>query len=392
MKAMILAAGRGTRLAPYTLSMPKPMVPLIRKPVMESIIERLHANGIDDIVINTSYLAKEIEGYFGDGSRYGVNIGYSFEGSKVDGQLVCEALGSAGGMAKVQKQHCFFDDTFVVLCGDAYIDLDFTKAIEFHNESGAIATIILKEVPRDQVSKYGVVLMDESSRIIQFQEKPSITEAVSTTINTGIYIFDPRVFDYIPTDCEFDIGSDLFPELVRVSENIKGFKGDFTWLDIGNVKDLFNVSLALLEKREDEFGLPGKDIGNSIRVGLNVDVDTSRSMLTGPIYIGSGSVIEPGVTIKGPAIIGRNCHIHSGTTIDHSMLGDYLRVRGPACVRNKMVFDDSFISSDGEYWSMSEAGLNWLIDDVRCEPVANAMPNVVLHHGDNVVYLGRSGK
>ncbi|MDR9403462.1 MAG: nucleotidyltransferase family protein, partial [Halothece sp. Uz-M2-17] len=211
MKAMILAAGKGTRVRPITYTIPKPLIPILQKPVMEFLLELLRQHGFDEVMVNVSHLAHEIESYFRDGQRFGVDIAYSFEGRIVDGELVGEALGSAGGIRRIQDFNKFFDDTFVVLCGDALIDLDLTEALRQHKESGAIATVITKDVPQDKVSSYGVVVTDDNNRITAFQEKPSVEEALSTKINTGIYILEPEVIDYIPPDQVYDLGSDLFP-------------------------------------------------------------------------------------------------------------------------------------------------------------------------------------
>lgn len=211
---MILAAGKGTRVRPITHTIPKPMIPILQKPVMEFLLELLRQHGFDQIMVNVSHLAEEIESYFRDGQRFGVQIAYSFEGNIVDGDLVGKALGSAGGLKKIQEFNPFFDDTFVVLCGDALIDLDLTTAVKLHREKGAIATIITKTVPQELVSSYGVVVTDDNGKILTFQEKPAVEEALSTEINTGIYIFEPEVIDYIPSGQEYDLGGDLFPKLV----------------------------------------------------------------------------------------------------------------------------------------------------------------------------------
>ena len=191
MKAMILAAGKGTRVRPITYTIPKPMIPLMQKPVMEFLLELLRQHGFNQIMVNVSHLANEIEGYFRDGQRFGVEIGYSFEGRIVDGELMGEAVGSAGGMRKIQDFSPFFDDTFVVLCGDALINLNLTEAVRRHREKGSIATIITKTVPLKQVPSYGVVVTDDNGRVKSFQEKPAVEDALSTEINTGIYIFEP---------------------------------------------------------------------------------------------------------------------------------------------------------------------------------------------------------
>ena len=148
MKAMILAAGKGTRVRPITHTIPKPLIPILQKPVMEFLLELLRQHGFDQIMVNVSHLAEEIESYFRDGQRFGVHIGYSFEGRIEEGELIGDALGSAGGLRRIQDFNPFFDDTFVVLCGDALIDLDLTAAVKWHREKGAIATIVTKTVPK----------------------------------------------------------------------------------------------------------------------------------------------------------------------------------------------------------------------------------------------------
>jgi len=199
MKAMILAAGKGTRVRPITHTIPKPMIPILQKPVMEFLLELLKEHGFTEVMVNVSHLAEEIENYFRDGQRFGVEIAYSFEGRIQDGQLIGDALGSAGGLKKIQNFQSFFDETFVVLCGDALIDLDLTEAVRRHREKGAMASLITKRVPKDQVSSYGVVVTDADGRVRSFQEKPAVDEAASNMINTGIYIFEPEVLDFVPS-------------------------------------------------------------------------------------------------------------------------------------------------------------------------------------------------
>jgi mannose-1-phosphate guanylyltransferase len=194
MKAMILAAGKGTRVQPITYTIPKPLIPILQKPVMEFLVDLLREHDFTDIMVNVSHLAQEIESYFHDGRSFGVNIGYSFEGSiSSRGELVGKAMGSAGGMKQIQDFAPFFDDTFVVLCGDALIDLDLTAAVKWHREKGSLATVVMKSLPKQEVSSYGVVVTDQDGRIKAFQEKPSVEEALSNDINTGIYIFEPEI-------------------------------------------------------------------------------------------------------------------------------------------------------------------------------------------------------
>ncbi|WP_390883435.1 sugar phosphate nucleotidyltransferase [Kovacikia minuta] len=312
MKAMILAAGKGTRVRPITYITPKPMIQILQKPVMEFLLELLRQHGFTEIMVNVSHLAHEIESYFRDGQRFGVEIAYSFEGRIVDGDLVGEALGSAGGMRRIQDFSPFFDDTFIVLCGDALIDLDLTAAVKWHREKGAIATVIMKTVPEEEVSSYGVVVTDEEGRIKAFQEKPSVEEALSTSINTGIYIFEPEIFDYIPSGVEYDIGSQLFPKLVEVGAPFYGIPMDFEWVDIGKVPDYWHAIRGVLSGEIKNVQIPGHQVAPGIYTGLNVAVNWDKVNIQGPVYIGGMTRIEDGATIIGPTMIGPNCWVCSG--------------------------------------------------------------------------------
>src|SRR5436190_20400473 len=178
MKAVILAGGKGTRVRPITETIPKPMIPIINKPILEFLIELLRQHGFTQIMITTSYLAWNIESYFREGSRFGVQIGYSYEGFYHDGEAVPEAQGSPGGLKKIHEASGFFDETFVVLCGDAIIDLDLTRALDLHNRSKALATIVLKEVPKEDVARFGIVKLAPDGQILQFQEKPRPEDAI----------------------------------------------------------------------------------------------------------------------------------------------------------------------------------------------------------------------
>ncbi|MGB3613868.1 MAG: NDP-sugar synthase [Elainellaceae cyanobacterium] len=365
MKAMILAAGRGTRVRPITYTIPKPMIPIMQKPVMEFLLDLLRQHGFDQIMVNVSHLANEIEGYFRDGQRFGVQIGYSFEGRIEDGELIGDALGSAGGMRRIQDFKPFFDDTFVVLCGDALIDLDLTKAIEWHREKGSIATIVMKPVPREEVSSYGVVVTDDDGRIRQFQEKPSVAEAISTDINTGIYIFEPEIFDYIPSGQEFDIGGDLFPKLVEKGAPFYGISMDFQWVDIGKVPDYWQAVRSVLQGDIQNVPIPGVEVKPGVYTGLNVAVNWDKVDIQGPVYIGAMTQIEDGARIIGPTMIGPSCRICSGATIDNSVIFEYSRIGPEALLANKLVFGRYCVDRTGASVDLQAAALDWLITDSR---------------------------
>lgn len=365
MKAMILAAGKGTRVRPITYTVPKPMIPILQKPVMEFLLELLRQHGFDKIMVNVSHLAYEIESYFRDGQRFGVEIAYSFEGRIVDGELVGQALGSAGGMRRVQDFAGFFDDTFVVLCGDALIDLDLTEAVRWHREKGAIATIVMKTVPKEEVSSYGVVVTDESGRIQAFQEKPTVEEALSTSINTGIYIFEPEIFDHIPSGEEFDIGSDLFPKLVAEGAPFYGIPMDFEWVDIGKVPDYWHAIRSVLTGQVKNVSIPGHEVAPGIYTGINVAVNWDKVDIQGPVYIGGMTKIEDGARIIGPSMIGPSCHICSGATVDNSVIFEYSRLGPGVRLVDKLVFGRYCVDKTGASIDVQAAALDWLIADTR---------------------------
>ena len=365
MKAMILAAGKGTRVRPITYTIPKPMMPILEKPVMEFLLELLRQHGFDQIMVNVSHLAEEVESYFKDGQRFGVQIAYSFEGRIVDGTLVGEAVGSAGGMRRIQDFSPFFDDTFIVLCGDALIDLDLTAAVKWHKEKGSIATIIMKSVPKEEVSSYGVVVTDEDGRVKAFQEKPSVEEALSTNINTGIYIFEPEIFKYIPSGVEYDIGSELFPKLVQEGAPFYAIPMDFEWVDIGKVPDYWRAVRGVLLGEVKNVQIPGHQVAPGIYTGLNVAVNWDKVDITGPVYIGGMTKIEDGAKIVGPSMIGHNCCICSGATIENSVIFEWSRIGPGARLVDKLVFGRYCVDKTGATIDVQAASLDWLITDTR---------------------------
>jgi mannose-1-phosphate guanylyltransferase len=349
MKAMILAAGKGTRVQPLTYDMPKPMIPLAGKPVMAYLIEHLARHGAGEIMVNVAYLHQKIEDYFGDGQQYGVHIGYSFEGySTTDGRVVPKPLGSAGGMRKIQDFSGFFDTTTIVLCGDAAIDLDITAAVAEHRARGAIATVITKEVPWDKVSSYGVVITDGDGRVTSFQEKPSRESARSNCASTGIYIFEPAALDLIPAGVEFDIGSQLFPLMVEKGLPFFAQTCKFNWVDIGTVADYWSVMQSIMTGEVKGLALPGREIAPGVFTGLNTRIEWEGTVIEGPVYIGSGTHIEAGAQIIGPCWIGSGCHVLPGATVTRSVIFDYTRVSSHAELSELIVFREYSVDRNGK--------------------------------------------
>ncbi|QRX81261.1 sugar phosphate nucleotidyltransferase [Glaciimonas sp. PAMC28666] len=357
MKAMILAAGKGTRVRPLTYDLPKPMIPILGKPVMAYLVEFLASYGVGDIMVNVSYLHQKIEEYFGDGSQFGVQIGYSFEGYiNESGEVIPEPLGSAGGIKKIQEFANFFDDTTIVICGDALIDLDLNAALLEHKQKGAMVSVITKEVPWDKVDSYGVVVTDSEGRIKSFQEKPKQADALSNFASTGIYIFEPEAIDLIPVDTPFDIGSDLFPLLVVKGLPFYAQQRSFNWIDIGTVTDYWSVLQGVLLGEIAEMEVPGTQITDGVWIGLNTSINWHGATIQGPVYIGAGCLIEAGCTIIGPTWIGHGSHICSGAAVVRSVLFEYTRILPDAYLEEMVVVKEYSVNRAGEMSRSAEAG------------------------------------
>ncbi len=337
-KGMILAAGQGTRVRPLTNDLPKAMVPILGKPVMEYLIEHLARYGVVEIMVNVAFHHDKIEHYFGDGHRWGVQIGYSYEGLRDHGDILPRPMGSAGGMRRIQDFSGFFDATTIVLCGDALIDLDIGAALHEHKNKGAIASVVALNVPLAEVQNYGIVVAGQDGRIKSFQEKPAPAEAKSTLASTGIYIFEPAVLERIPSGTVYDIGSQLFPRLVTEGLPFYAQSRFFNWIDIGRVSDYWSVLQRVLRGEVAQMNMPGREIRPGVWVGLNTSVAWDEIDIQGPVYIGSSVLIEPGVSIVGPAWIGHGCTLRSGASVTRSILFEYTRIG------SGMRFDEMIVS------------------------------------------------
>lgn len=357
LKGMILAAGQGTRVRPLTKDMPKPMIPILGKPVMEYLIEHLARHGVKEIMINVAHLNRKIEQYFGNGQRLGVEIGYSYEGVYEHGEIVAKPLGSAGGMRHIQDFGGFFDQTTIVMCGDALIDLDIGAALFEHQQKKAMVSVITMEVPATEVSNYGIVETDETGRVISFQEKPTPKEARSNMASTGIYFFEPEAIDLIPSGQVFDIGSQLFPMLVEKGLPFYAQKRVYNWIDIGRISDYWEVLQRVLRGEIRFMEMPGKEVRPGVWVGLNTRVDWDNVKIEGPVYIDSGTQIDAGAEIIGPCWISHGSHICQNAKVIRSVLFEYTRISAG------MEFSEMIVSPT---YCVNRAGETYYIGDDRC--------------------------
>jgi mannose-1-phosphate guanylyltransferase len=295
MKAMLLAAGLGTRLRPLTYEVAKPMVPVLGTPVMEHILRLLAKHGFDDVIANLHHFPEQIEGRFGDGSQWGVRLSYSYER---------ELLGTAGGVRNVRDH--FGDETFLIVSGDALTDIDLSALWRRHQEAGGIGTLALRRV--EDPSELGVVILTDERRIQGFQEKPNPAEALSDLGNCGIYVFEPGIFDYFPERDFVDWAQDVFPALLERDVPFYGHEIADYWNDIGSISEF----------RQGNF--------DALAGEVRVELDTSRLdpdadwVEEPPVYVGERCKIGSGVRLTGPVVLGDGCKLGERATIKDSVL------------------------------------------------------------------------
>ena len=292
MKAMLLAAGLGTRLRPLTYELPKPMVPILGRPVMEHILRLLALHGFNDVIANLHYFPDLIRSRFGDGSDYGLRLAYSFEP---------ELMGTAGGVRNAREH--FGDETFLVISGDALTDIDLTALMKTHEEKSGIATLALKRV--DDPREFGVVIVAEDGRIQGFQEKPDPAEALSNLGNCGIYVFEPEIFDYFPEPDFVDWAMDVYPKLLEQDVSFYGHEFPQYWNDVGSLE----------EYRQGNFDALTGAVQTHMPADANGAIVPDTAEVEGPVFIGEGCEIAAGVRLTGPVVIGEGARIGENSAL-----------------------------------------------------------------------------
>ncbi len=327
LKAVVMAGGKGTRLRPFTEDCPKPMVPVANRPVLEHIIHLLKANGFEEIILTTCYLPGQFRQVFGDGSRYGVSLGYSYE---------AEPLGTAGGVRMLTDA---LDDTFLVISGDCLTDFDLVGAVRWHKEKNADATLIVTEV--EDPTAYGIVARTEEGRIERFLEKPQPNEVFSNTVNTGIYVLEPGALRAVPEGVAFDFSRDLFPRLLNGGRPLYAYKGEGYWSDIGSCDQYIQAQSDVLTGK---VRLPSlEDLSEN---AINVDPKARiypGAHLVAPVVIGAGAIVEEGARVGPCAVLGPKCRVMPGAVVEHSVvweesyIGPGARVSGAAIGRHAVL-------------------------------------------------------
>lgn len=311
MKAMILAAGVGSRLDPLTRAIPKPMVPILNRPVIEHIVHDLKKHGFDEIRINLHYLGNVIQDYLGDGSKFGVQISYAQE----------EKLWGDAGSVK-RSQDFFRGETFLVVGGDDISDIDLSGLVQLHREKKAVSTIALCTV--DDPSQFGIVITEKDGRITRFLEKPKGGDVFSNTANTGVYLFEPEVFDLIPAETFNGFGNNVFPQLLEAGKPLYGFLTNAYWMDVGNLKIYRQTNFDALSGRV-ALDMAAKQVVPGVWLGAGIKIDPSADLIP-PIYIGSNVTIGEGAEIGANAVIADDCVIEAGVTLRETILWRGARV------------------------------------------------------------------
>lgn len=329
-----MAGGEGTRLRPLTSNAPKPMLPLVNRPMMEHIIDLLKQHGITEIVVTVAFMPNAIRNHFGDGSEFGVHMVYASEETP---------LGTAGSVRNAMSE---LDDTFLVISGDVLTDVDLSALIQEHVDRKALATIGLVRV--ENPLEYGIVISNEDGSIERFLEKPTWGQVFSDTINSGIYVLEPRIFDWIAADTPVDFSSDVFPALLEAGEGVFGFIGEGYWEDVGTLDAYLRAHKDILDGKVS-VGIPGFELSDGV-------------------YVGEGAEINPGAILKGPAVIGDNCFVDSGVHLgEYSVIGTGVRMRRDGEIERTVIHENAYIGEAVKMRGTVVGRASDLRRGVRCE-------------------------
>ncbi|MGB3200292.1 MAG: mannose-1-phosphate guanyltransferase [Nodosilinea sp.] len=323
MRAVLMAGGSGTRLRPLTCDLPKPMVPILNRPIAEHIVNLLKRNGITEIIATLHFLPDVMRNYFSDGRDFGVQMTYAVEED--------QPLGTAGCVKNIAD---LLDDTFLVISGDSVTDFDLKAAIEYHKQKGSKATLVLTRVPNP--IEFGVVITDNDGRIQRFLEKPSTSEIFSDTVNTGTYILEPEVLDYLPANEESDFSKDLFPMLLEKGEPMFGYVADGYWCDVGHLEAYREAQYDALHRK--------------------VMVDYAYPETSTDVWIGDNTHIDPTATINPPVMIGNNCRIGARTVLEPgTVIGDNVTIGADADLKRPIVWNGAIIGDEAHLRACSIA-------------------------------------
>ncbi|MBI2304640.1 MAG: NDP-sugar synthase [Chloroflexi bacterium] len=337
MKAVILVGGEGTRLRPMTIHTPKAMVPVVNRPFLEHMIEHLKAHQIRDIILALGYLPRPIQAHFNDGLAFGVKLTYIVEDTP---------LGTAGAVQNVASH--LDGETFLVLNGDVFSDLDLTAMLAFHREKKAMVTIAL--TPVDDPTRYGVVETGSEGRVLRFVEKPPREEVTTNLINAGAYFLEPQILSHIPKGVFYMFEQGLFPLLLSLGAPVYGYPSQGYWIDIGTPEKYLALNRDILQGRTFCPAL-GRSPLNGLWLAEGCEI-SPLARVSGPVVLGEGCVLGAEAYVRGPAVLGPGCRLGQQVMVEEAVLWREVTVKDGAIIRGSIVGRGSII----EKGSLVEAG------------------------------------
>ncbi|HMA46717.1 MAG TPA: mannose-1-phosphate guanyltransferase [Frankiaceae bacterium] len=319
-----MAGGEGTRLRPMTANQPKPLLPVVNRPIMEHVLRLLKRHGFDETVVTVQFLAALVRTYFGDGEELGIRLSYATETTP---------LGTAGSVKNAED--ALRDDSFLVISGDALTDIDLTALVQYHRKQGALVTVALKSVPNPL--EFGIVITGEDGRISRFLEKPTWGQVFSDTVNTGIYVMEPEVLDAVARGEPVDWSADVFPALVEAGAPVYGYVAHGYWEDVGTFESYLRAQADVLSGQVD-VDIDGFELSPGVWVGDDAEVDP-EAVLRGPLVIGDYAKVEAGAELREFTVLGTNVVVKSGAFLHRAVVHDNVFI-GPqtnlrACVVGK---------------------------------------------------------
>ena len=368
-KAVIMAGGFGTRIRPLTTNLPKPMLPLVNRPILEHIISLLKKHGLDEIIMLLYYHPDVIKNYFGDGSEFGVHIEYT---------MPDRDYGTAGAVRYARD--LIGDDRILVISGDVLTDFDLSEILKFHIDKKAEATIALTRV--ENPLQFGIVITDEESRIIKFLEKPTWGEVFSDTINTGIYVLEPSAIDSIPEGQEYDFSKNLYPLMLSEKRPLYGYIAEGYWRDIGDPDSYREAHYDIFEGKV-EVNVPGEKldlVGRDVRVGKDVSLG-QRVSFKGTVIIGNNTRIQKHAVLED-CVVGANCIIEEGVRLKRAIIWDNAYIRSGASVNGAVVMNGVRIGEQAVIEEGAVIGEECSIGrESRIQPGVKIWPKKVIEEG-----------
>jgi mannose-1-phosphate guanylyltransferase / phosphomannomutase len=321
-KAVVMAGGEGTRLRPITASQPKPMLPVVNRPIMEHVLRLLRRHGFDETVVTVQFLASMVRNYFGDGEDFGMSLQYATEESP---------LGTAGSVKNAED--ALRDQPFLVISGDALTDIDLSELVRFHKDSGALVTVGLTRVP--DPLEFGIIIVDDDGRIQRFLEKPTWGQVFSDTVNTGIYVMEPEVLAEVPAGEVVDWSGEVFPRLLERGAPLYGWVADGYWEDVGTHESYLKAQADVLSGRVDT-KIDGFEVSPGVWVAEGAEVDPDAA-LTGPLAIGDYAKIEAGARLREFTVVGSNVVVKEGAFLHRAVVHSNVYVGVGATLRGCVI-------------------------------------------------------